>query len=84
MAERFLEFSLEPLQELVPLIHKGVPGHIFFIAETKGTMETLNLKPIEKAKIDCAKKLFAELSSADVVYDSVDSYQHLLDIMESL
>ena len=56
----------------------------FFIAETKGTMETLNLKPIEKAKIDCARKLFAELSSADVVYDSVDSYQHLLDIMESL
>ena len=47
-------------------------------------METLNLKPIEKAKIDCAKKLFSGLSTADVVYDSVDSYQHLLDIMESL
>lgn len=64
--------------------NKGTVKHIFFIAETKGTMETLNLKPIEKAKIDCARKLFAELSSADVVYDSVDSYQHLLDIMESL
>ena len=47
-------------------------------------METLNLKQIEKAKIDCAKKLFKELSSADVVYDSVDSYQHLLDIMGRL
>ena len=58
--------------------------HIFFIAETKGTMETLNLKPIEKAKIDCAKKLFQKLSGNDVVYDSVDSYQHLLDIMGSL
>ncbi len=64
--------------------HKGTVKHIFFIAETKGTMETLNLKPIEKAKIDCAKKLFKELSGEDVVYDSVDSYQHLLDIMESL
>lgn len=64
--------------------HKGAVKHIFFIAETKGTMETLNLKPIEKAKIDCAKKLFSGLSTADVVYDSVDSYQHLLDIMESL
>ena len=47
-------------------------------------MESMNLKPIEKAKIDCAKKLFKELSSADVVYDSVDSYQRLLNIMESL
>lgn len=35
-------------------------------------METLNLKPIEKAKIDCARKLFHNFSSADVVYDSVD------------
>lgn len=58
--------------------------HIFFIAETKGTMETLNLKPIEQAKIKCAKKLFAELSTEDVVYHDVDSYQSLLNIMESL
>lgn len=64
--------------------HKGSVKHIFFIAETKGTMETLNLKPIEKAKIDCAKKLFGNLSEEDVVYDCVDSYQHLLDIMGSL
>lgn len=64
--------------------HKGTVKHIFFVAETKGTMETLNLKPIEKAKIDCARKLFKELSGEDVVYDSVDSYQHLMDIMGSL
>ncbi len=57
--------------------------HIYFVAETKGTMETLSLKPIEKAKIHCAKKLFEKLSGEDVVYDTVDSYQHLLDIMES-
>ncbi len=63
---------------------KGTVKHIFFIAETKGTMDTLNLKPMEKAKIDCARKLFKKLSGEDVVYDSVDSYQHLLDIMESL
>lgn len=64
--------------------YKGKVKHIFFIAETKGTMESLNLKPIEKAKIECAKKLFKNLSGEDVVYESVDSYQHLLDIMESL
>ncbi|MCM1439285.1 MAG: DEAD/DEAH box helicase family protein [Roseburia sp.] len=64
--------------------NKGTVKHIFFIAETKGTMETLNLRPIEQAKISCAKKLFNELSTEDVVYHDVDSYQHLLDIMERL
>ena len=72
--------------------NKGTVKHIFFIAETKGTMETLNLKPIEQAKIKCAKKLFAELSAlavkedeeAYVVYHDVDSYQALLNIMDSL
>ena len=64
--------------------NKGTVKHIFFIAETKGTMETLNLKPIEQAKIKCARKLFADLSTEDVVYHDVDSYQSLLNIMESL
>jgi len=47
-------------------------------------METLNLKPIEQAKIKYTKKLFADLSTEDVVYHDVDSYQRLLNIMESL
>lgn len=64
--------------------NKGTVKHIFFIAETKGTMESLNLRPIEQAKISCAKKLFNELSSANVVYHDVDSYQSLLTIMQSL
>ena len=64
--------------------NRGTVKHIFFIAETKGTMETLSLRPIEQAKISCAKKLFSELSTVDVVYHDVDSYQHLLDIMERL
>ncbi len=58
--------------------------HIFFIAETKGTMESLSLKPIEKAKISCARKLFNEISTENVKYHDVDSYQHLLDVMKSL
>jgi len=64
--------------------NKGQVKHIFFVAETKGTMESLNLKPIEQAKIKCAKKLFAGLSDKDVVYHDVNSYQSLLDIMEKL
>jgi len=63
---------------------KGTVKHIFFVAETKGTMESLNLKPIEQAKIKCAKKLFENMSSRDVVYHDVDTYQHLLDIMNAI
>ena len=60
---------------------KGTVKHIYFIAETKGTMESMDLRPIEQAKIKCAKKLFNEISTEDVVYDQVDSYKTLLDII---
>ncbi len=53
--------------------------HIYFVAETKGTMDSLNLRPIEKAKIDCAKKLFATISNGTVKYDHVDSYEQLMN-----
>ena len=64
--------------------YAGTVKHIFFVAETKGTMDTLQLKPIEQAKIRCARKLFNEISTENVVYHDVDSYQSLLNIMESL
>lgn len=64
--------------------NEGTVKHIFFIAETKGTMESLQLKPIEKAKISCARKLFNEISTDNVVYHDVDSYQSLLNIMPSI
>ena len=58
--------------------------HIFFIAETKGTMDSLNLRPIEKAKITCAKKLFNEISTTGVKYHDVDSYKSMLDILQKI
>lgn len=64
--------------------YEGTVKHIYFIAETKGTMESLSLRPIEQAKISCAKKLFNELSTSQVRYHDVDSYQSLLSIMETL
>ena len=64
--------------------YEGKVKHIFFIAETKGTMESLELRPIEQAKISCAKKLFNEMSNSKVVYHDVDSYQSLLNIMNSI
>ncbi len=64
--------------------NEGTVKHIYFIAETKGTMESLNLRPIEQAKIACAKKLFNEISTDNVKYHDVDSYQNLLNIMNTL
>ena len=63
------------------VFQKGTVKHIYFIAETKGSMESMELRPIEQAKIKCAKKLFNEISTDNVVYGQVDSYQSLLDIM---
>ena len=64
--------------------NEGTVKHIFFVAETKGTMESLNLRPIEQAKISCAKKLFNDISTEKVRYHDVDSYQSLLNIMDSI
>lgn len=64
--------------------YEGTVKHIFFVAETKGTMESLELRPIEQAKISCAKKLFNEMSTSKVRYHDVDSYQKLLEVMPSL
>ena len=64
--------------------NKGTVKHIFFIAETKGSMDSMQLKEIEKAKIGCAEKLFNNLSTSNVRYHKVDSYQTLLDIMKSM
>lgn len=62
--------------------YEGTVKHIFFVAETKGTMESLELRPIEQAKISCAKKLFNEISSGKVKYDCVNDYQTLLSLIK--
>lgn len=55
--------------------------HIFFIAETKGSLSSMQTSKIENAKIDCARKLFNSLSTAKVRYHKVTSYSDLLDEM---
>lgn len=55
--------------------------HIFFIAETKGSMSSMDLTKIELAKIECAEKLFNSISTSKVKYHKVASYSDLLDEM---
>lgn len=61
---------------------KGTVKHIYFVAETKGSMSSMDLRSIEQSKIHCAKEHFKAISGNDVVYEVVDSYQALLnDVM---
>jgi type III restriction enzyme len=55
--------------------------HVFFIAETKGSMSTLELREIEKSKIECARKFFAKITSEQVRYDVVDGYGKLMNLV---
>lgn len=56
--------------------------HIYFIAETKGSMDASDLRGKENAKIACARKHFAQLNKDKVKYDVVDSYEKLIEIVK--
>ena len=60
---------------------EGKIRYVYFIAETKGTNDSFELKPIEQAKIKCAEKLFTKLSNGEVHYGQVKDYKSLLDIV---
>ncbi len=55
--------------------------YVYFVAETKGSMDSLELRDVEKAKIECAKKHFKCISNDEVKYDVVDSYESLINIL---
>ena len=59
--------------------YEGKVKHIYFVAETKGSMSSMQLRLIEKSKIHCAREHFKAISGDHVIYDVVDSYQSLLD-----
>lgn len=59
--------------------YEGTVKHIYFVAETKGSMSSMQLRLIEESKIHCAREHFKAISNGNVVYDVVDSYQALMD-----
>ena len=60
----------------------GTVKHVFFVAETKGSLSEMQLREIEKGKIACARKFFAALGEKDtkyhVTYRRVASYADLM------
>jgi type III restriction enzyme len=61
---------------------QGSVKHIYFIAETKGSMSSMELRDIEKAKMKCANKFFAKISSDQVKYGGVTSYSKLMELVQ--
>ena len=57
----------------------GTVKHSYFVAETKRSMDTMELRGVEAAKIHCAREHFKAISGENVIYDVVDSYQALLE-----
>lgn len=65
---------------------EGTVKHIYFVAETKGSMSTMDLREIEKTKIKCARKFFDEMNRRfapeNVKYDVVDSFGKLMEVVK--
>lgn len=59
--------------------YEGSVKHIYFVAETKGSMSSMQLRLIEKSKIRCAQEHFKAISSGNVVYAVVDSFKSLME-----
>jgi len=59
--------------------HEGKVKHIYFVAETKGDLSSLQLREIEKAKIRCAQEHFKAISTDTVICKAIDSYRMLMN-----
>ncbi len=65
---------------------EGAVKHIYFVAETKGSISSMDLREIEKTKIKCARKFFDEMNRRfapeNVKYDVVDSFGKLMEVVK--
>ncbi|MBX9611023.1 MAG: DEAD/DEAH box helicase family protein [Burkholderiales bacterium] len=65
---------------------EGAVKHVYFVAETKGTMSSMELREIEKTKIKCARKFFDDINKKfapeQVKYDVVDSFGKLMELVK--
>ncbi|KXJ98597.1 MAG: hypothetical protein UZ17_ACD001002666 [Acidobacteria bacterium OLB17] len=61
---------------------EGAVKHIYFVAETKGSLSSMQLREIERSKIECARKFFAKITSDQVKYDVIDNYSQLMQVVK--
>ena len=58
--------------------------HVFFVAETKGSLDKMELRGVEKAKTECAQRLFNSISTNTTRYGVVDKFENLYDIINGI
>ncbi|MCI9659283.1 MAG: DEAD/DEAH box helicase family protein [Lachnospiraceae bacterium] len=58
---------------------EGTMKHVYFVAETKGSVSSMQLRQIEEAKIHCAREHFKAISGSSVIYDVVESWEGLME-----
>ena len=65
---------------------EGTVKHVYFVAETKGSMSSMVLNEIEKTKIRCARKFFDEINKKyapeNVKYEVVNSFGKLMELVK--
>jgi len=59
--------------------YEGMVKHIYFVAETKGDLSSMQLRKIEELKVHCAREHFMKISNGSVKYEVVNSYDALLN-----
>lgn len=66
---------------------EGSVKHVYFVAETKGSLSSLQLREVEKSKIACARRFFARLNedagAERVTYDVVTTYGELRQLVSA-
>lgn len=58
--------------------YEGAVKHIYFVADTKSLMDSMQLRLVEEAKIHCAREHFKAISGDNVVYGVAGSCKSLL------
>ena len=61
---------------------QGAVKHVYFVAETKGSMSSMEFRKIEETKIECARKFFSRITSEQVKYGVVNSYSKLMELVQ--
>ena len=66
------------------VFEEGTVRHVFFVAETKGSLDKMELRGVEKAKTECAKRLFNSIFTNSVRYGVVDKFENLYNIINGI
>jgi len=65
---------------------EGSVKHVYFVAETKGSMSLMELRPLEATKIECARKFFRKINQRyapeNVKYDVLNSFGKLMELIK--